>query len=209
MPICYDRGRRDRLGLLEAAASTWSDMMAIRPRKTSPTWSNVKVKLAEFDHAGLIGVVQDLYAASKDNQAFLHTRFGLGGDVLGPYKATIDRWLWPDVIRNQQTSVSSAKRAIADYRKAAGHPEGLAELMVFYCERAAGFSNEYGLDNDAYFNSLVRMFELALKVSVTLEKEQRDAMLDRLDAVRTISHNFGYGVGDEMDDLVARHGVED
>ena len=87
--------------------------MAIRPRKTSPTWSNVKVKLAEFDHAGLIGVVQDLYAASKDNQAFLHTRFGLGGDVLGPYKATIDRWLWPDVIRNQQTSVSSAKRAIA------------------------------------------------------------------------------------------------
>jgi hypothetical protein len=31
-------------------------------------------------------------------------------------------------------------------------------------------------------------------------------MLDRLDAVRNVSHNFGYGVGDDMDDLLARYG---
>ena len=78
--------------------------------------------------------------------------------------------------------------------------------MVFYCERAAGFSNEYGLDDEGYFNALVRMFEQALKVSVTLVVGQRDAMLDRLDAVRYVSHNFGYGVGDDMDDLLAKYG---
>ena len=118
--------------------------MAAKPKKTAPTWSAVKAKLAEFDRAGLFGVVQDLYAASKDNQAFLHARFGLGGDVLTPYKALIDRWLWPDVMKNQSASVATAKKAIADYRKAAGQPEGVAELMVFYCEKAAGFSAEYG-----------------------------------------------------------------
>ncbi len=114
--------------------------MAAKPKKTSPTWSDVKGKLTEFDRAGLLGVVQDLYAISKDNQAFLHARFGLGGDVLAPYKVLIDRWLWPDVMKNQSTSVATAKKAIADYRKAAGQPEGVAELMVFYCEKAAGFS---------------------------------------------------------------------
>jgi hypothetical protein len=31
-------------------------------------------------------------------------------------------------------------------------------------------------------------------------------MLDRLDAVRNISHNVGYGVGDDMDDLLAKYG---
>jgi hypothetical protein len=74
--------------------------------------------------------VQNLYAAHKENQAFLHARLGLGEDVLEPYKKTIDRWLWPDVFLRQETSVSRAKQAISDYKKALGDPEGLAELMV-------------------------------------------------------------------------------
>ena len=44
-------------------------------------------------------------------------RLGLGDDVLKPYKATIDRWLWLDVFKNQDTSVAKAKKAIADYKK--------------------------------------------------------------------------------------------
>jgi hypothetical protein len=50
----------------------------------------------EFDRAGLLGLVRDVYAAYQDNQTFLHARLGLGEDVLKPYKQTIDRWLWPD-----------------------------------------------------------------------------------------------------------------
>ena len=65
--------------------------------KKKLSWSDVKATLADFDRPALIALAQDLYAASKDNQAFLHARFGLGDDVLQPYKATIDRWLWPDV----------------------------------------------------------------------------------------------------------------
>ena len=50
--------------------------------KSAAAWSDVKAKLADFDHAALLGLVQDLYAVSKDNRNFLHTRFGLGCDVL-------------------------------------------------------------------------------------------------------------------------------
>lgn len=177
-------------------------------KKSSPTWSDVKAKLGDFDRAGLIGLVQDLYAGSKDNQAFLHARFGLGGDVLKPYKTTIDRWLWPDLFKNQDTSVAKAKKAISDYRKAIGQPEGMAELMVFYCERAAGFSDDVGLQDEGYFDALVRMFEQALKVAVTLPEEAQAELLPRLDTVRRVSHNFGYRVGDDMDDLLAGHGVD-
>jgi hypothetical protein len=35
-------------------------------KKSAPNWSDVKTKLAVFDRAGLLGLVQDLYAASKD-----------------------------------------------------------------------------------------------------------------------------------------------
>jgi hypothetical protein len=177
--------------------------------RTTPRWSDLKSKLADFDRAGLIGLVQDLYAASKDNQAFLHARFGLGDDVLKPYKATIDRWLWPDVFKNQSTSVAKAKKAIADYKKADGQPEGLAELMVFYCERAAGFSDDVGLQDEGYFDALARMFGQALTAIAVLPDSRRPELLARLDAVRRVSHNFGYGVGDDMDDLLAGHGLGD
>ena len=52
-------------------------------------------------------------------------------------------------------SVSKAKQ---DYKKALGDPEGVAELMVFYCESAAGFCTDITYDDAAYFNALVRMF---------------------------------------------------
>jgi hypothetical protein len=149
-----------------------------------------------------MGLIQDLYAAHKDNRTFLHTRFGLGEDVLEPYKEALDRWLWPDVMRNQDTSVAKAKQAISSYRKAVGEPAGLAELMVHFCENAAGFSNDVGYQDEGYFNALVHMFEQALKVTSQLPASDRDALIARLDRVRTISHNLGYGVGDDMDSLL-------
>ena len=177
--------------------------------KSQPSWSDVKAKLADFDRAGLIGLVQDLYAAGTDNQPFLHARLALGGDVLKPYKATIDRWLWPDVFKNQDTSVAKARKAISDYRKAIGQSDGLAELMVFYCERATGFSNDIGLQDEGYFDALVRMLKQASKVITALPGGQQPALRDRLDEIRRISHNLGYGVGGDIDELLAKHGIRD
>ena len=152
-----------------------------------------------------MGLIQDLYAANKDNQTFLHTRFGLGEDILKPYKETLDRWLWPDVLRNQNISVAKAKQAISSYRKAVGEPAGLAELMVSFCENAAGFSDDVGYQDEGYFDALVSMFEQALKVTCQQPTADREALVARLERVRTISHNFGYGVGDDMDDLIAKY----
>jgi hypothetical protein len=179
------------------------------PKTTKPSWNHVKRSLAGIDRAGLMGLIQDLYAASKDNQAFLHARFSLSDDVLNPYKVAIDRWLWPDVFKNQFTSVAKAKKAISDYKKAIGQPAGLAELMVFYCERAAGFSNDVGLQDEGYFNALVRMFDQALKIISTLPASGRPELLARLDAVRRTCHNFGYGVGDDMDTLLTEYAADE
>ncbi len=176
--------------------------MTRRHARSQPTWTDVKAKLAGLDRIGLVSLIHDLYSADKDNQAFLHTRFGLGDDVLLPYKKTLDRWLWPDVLRNQDTSVAKAKQAIANYRKAIGEPAGLAELMVFFCESASGFCNEVGNQDVAYLDALVHMFEQAIKVARQLSAGDRDVLIGRLDRVRTLSHNLGYGVGDAMDFLL-------
>ena len=133
-----------------------------RQSKSKPRWTDVKAKLTGFDRTGLLGLIQDLYSAHKDNQTFLHARFGLGEDRLRPYKETMDRWLWPDALSRQVPSVLKAKQAISDYKKALGEPAGLAELMVFYCEQASGFASDLGYQDESYFNALVRMFDHAL-----------------------------------------------
>jgi hypothetical protein len=171
--------------------------------KKSPTWNDVKARLAEFNRTNLLALVKDLYSASKDNQAFLHARFDLDADALKPYKIRIDRGLSPDLLKNQNVSVSKAKSVITDYQNAIGRPERLAEQMVFYCERASDFSNTFGFADEGYFKALLKMFEAALKISITLQNDLRVALLDRLDSVRSVSHNFGYGVGDEMNFILA------
>jgi hypothetical protein len=99
-------------------------------------------------------------------------------------------------------SISGAKRAISDYKKTNGKPEGLAELMTYYCEQAAGFSHDVGYDDDAYFSSLLSMFAQVLKIAAHLPKEQRDNYLMRLVQVRNISKNLGSSIGTEMTDLL-------
>ena len=46
-------------------------------KKPTPSWADVKAALSGLDRPGLTALVQDLYAASKDNQTFLHARFNL------------------------------------------------------------------------------------------------------------------------------------
>lgn len=98
-----------------------------------------------------------------------------------------------------------AKQAISGYKKAVGEPAGIAELIVFYCECAAGFCEDVGYQESSYFNSLIRMFEEALRIIAELSDSDRNPLIARLDDVRAISHNFGYGVGDTMDDLLAEY----
>src|SRR5262245_54094553 len=86
------------------------------PRK--PSWSDIKDRISNFDCAGMLSLLQDLYKANAANRAFLHSRFNVGDDPLEHYKATINRWMDPDVYRNQNVSVTKAKQAISECRKA-------------------------------------------------------------------------------------------
>lgn len=179
--------------------------MSQRQPKSKPTWKDVKTRLSAFNQSALVALIQDLYNAGRDNQTFLHTRFGLNADALTPYKKTIDRWIAPDVLSSTQTvSISKAKQAMTDYKKAIGDPEGLAELMVFYCERSADFCASYGNEDEVCYDALVRMFEQALKTASTLPEESRESLWSRLQEVQEIC-DFGYGVRDFMADLLATY----
>lgn len=149
-----------------------------------PAWSALKRELTGLEQRELLALIRDLYAANKDNQTFLQARFALADDVLEPYKKTISRWICPDVMRHQNYSVAKAKKAITEYRRAVGQPDGLAELSVYYCESCADFLDSCGMDDDGYFDAWTRMYEKALKTICQLDNEQQEGFIERLEQVR-------------------------
>ena len=171
-----------------------------KQKSGSPTWIDIRDVLSRFDRAGLLGLVQDLYAASQDNQAFLHARLGLGQDQLEPYKARISHWISPDLMRNQAISISKAKKAISDYKKAIGRPEGMAELSAFYCEEALDFLESCSVEDEGYFVALIRMYDRSLKLVMDLPASDRASYLERLDKLRSRAGSLGWGVQDELND---------
>jgi hypothetical protein len=187
--------------LLAKPAHHPNGLNVTKDKSASPTWADVKAFLLTFDRAGLQGLVQDLYAASKDDQAFLHARFGLGPGRLGPYKATISRWINPDLIKNQTVSVSNAKKAIAGYNKAVGRPGGLAELSIFFCEEAFSFVEGCSFSDERYFVALIRMYDRSVKRVLSLPLVERRVYVERLDKLRTRAMGVGWGVEDELNAL--------
>ena len=191
----------ERVEKVTQKAITEGFMAVVRSKIGSPTWSDVGAALMEFDRAGLRGLVQDLYTASKDNQAFLHARLGLGPDQLRPFKTSISRSISPDIMKGQPISVSKAKKAIADYKKAIGHPNGMADLSIFYCEEAFGFLESCSMEDEDYFAALIRMYGQSLEFVSSLPLAGRTTYLERLNKLRPRARHVGWGVEEELNSL--------
>ena len=176
---------------------------------TLPSWKAVKAALQSFDRAGLLGLVQDLYAMDMDNKAFLHARLGLGSDQLAPYKAIISRWICPDLMRNQSVSISKAKKAIADYKRAIGLPAGLAELSIFYCEEAFSLVESCAYEDERYFVGLIHMYYRAVRRVLDLPTAERRAYAERLGRLRSRARSVGWGVEDEFISIWYEAGLGD
>src|SRR5262249_24337864 len=109
-----------------------------------PSWSDVKESLASLSTSELIRLIASLYGLSKGNRDFLHARFAVGNDPIGPYKKIIDDCMYPDVFKNKPIQISTAKKAISEYSKAIGDAKGEAELMTYFVECGNQFTVDYG-----------------------------------------------------------------
>lgn len=104
-------------------------------------------------------------------------------------------------------SIAKAKKAISDYKKALGQSEGLADLTVFYCEEVFEFLAGCGMDDEGYYDALVRIFKQALKYVLALPTGQQTRFIARLDRVRQLGQNVGWGVGDDFDHFWVEAGL--
>lgn len=180
--------------------------MSLRTR--GATWSNVKSSLGGKTSSELLALVRDLYELSPANRHFLHARFGSNTQALERYRASIRDALWPDPLGRAGLSVSAGKRLIREYERATGDRAGTVDLMFTFVEAGAGFSQDVGFGEDAWFSSLERMLVQALEGASRLPPETRGALGPRLSALRALVNGMGWGFGDfvrgEVDGFLRR-----
>lgn len=164
-------------------------------KQRTPGWREVKSQLTGLDKVQLLALVNDLYVASKEAQSFLHTRYALNDDILAPYKASISQWINPRNLNNP-LSVTKAKKAITDYKKASGQLMCLAELGVFYCEEVFDFLNRCAVDEEPFYDSLCVMFAQALASIKKLPQAEQEPFIARMWQVRLKGNQVGWSIWD-------------
>jgi hypothetical protein len=85
----------------------------------------------------------------------------------------------------------------------------LVELLVFYCESCRDFLEACSVDDGGYFNALVLIFEQALQTICQLDPGRQEQYLERLDSVQYEAEDWGWGVGEDMDNLMAEYGFKE
>jgi hypothetical protein len=175
-------------------------ILGAKQESSNQAWSDVKAAVASLGKKQLIKLVSDLYHLSKENRAFLHARFAVGGNTLAPYKKTITTCMYPDVYTNKPIEISKAKKAISSYSKAVGDPLGEAELMTFFVECGTRFTVDFGDIDEAFYDALNRMYRRAVDKVLSLPEKQRGEFQGRLEAIMASSSNIGWGYHDMLCD---------
>ena len=175
-----------------------------RQSKSQPKWTDVKAKLTSFDRPALLGLIQDLYAAHKDNQTFLHARFGFGRNA-SPLQRNDGSLALAGRLQQAGSVRSKGQASHFQLQEGRRRPRRTSRVDGLLLRAGLRFCSDLGYQDESYLNALVRMFEQALIIATTLPASGRDALVARLDRVRTIGHKCGYGVGDDMDSMLAKH----
>lgn len=145
--------------------------------------ARLKARLQQADQQTLVKLIQDLCTLSTDNRTFLETRLAVATDPLAPYKKRIEEALCPDVFSKKPTSISAARRAVTEYRRAAGDQHGLLELMLYYVECGTDCTAAYGDMWEEYYASLESMYDRFLKALKKTDEHTKESFRNRLRTV--------------------------
>ncbi len=170
--------------------------------KPTRSWKDVRSALNKESSRTLLKLVSDLYALRKENQDFLHARFLPDASNLVPYMETIACYISPAEPWKNPVKLSQARKAISDYRKAVGDPEGLSELMLVYAECGVNYTLEFGDIDEAYYSSVVGVFSDGLNMLEQCEQDVVHELLPRFKGVVDSTYDIGWGFYESLRDTL-------
>jgi hypothetical protein len=168
-------------------------------KSEKPTWIDVKNSIKGIEFSRLVELVKELYQLSDENKNFLHARFNGGDDSLKKYRKIILDSLYTDVLDDDNNfDFERADTAIKTYAKATNDKEGIADLMIYYVECGNKFTLDYGDINEVFYDTLVEMYEKAIKAVCKMPNKKQDPFRKRLEKIMKSADGIGWGYYDDL-----------
>jgi hypothetical protein len=169
-------------------------------KKKSTGWSSVRDQLKEWPQPALTALIKDLYDASPANRDFLHARFQAeetGGVALDAYRRKIIEQFFPQRGFGK-LKLAEARKAIRDYRKAAGNAAGTVELMLTFVENGTEFTRQFGDIDGPFYNQLASVLNEMVQLLCQGGAELYPRFRERIVHLETLGRDLGWGYGDEL-----------
>jgi hypothetical protein len=163
-----------------------------------PGKREVRNLLAALSKEELIGEMMRMYDDFAPVREYLAMRISPDDSaVRDKYKRIVEKE-FSSWTRGPRLSV--ARKAVQDYRKVAASAEGIADMMLYYVERAASQALDVGAD-ERTLSSLLTMYRDA--IDHILKHDLRGQFLER--SRRVAQSDLGYGISDAMMDFHCIH----
>jgi hypothetical protein len=148
--------------------------------------------LAGCSRESLVDQILGLFDGIEQVREHYHVRLrGEDEQVRARYRALITREFEFRGFTPPPLRIPAAKRAIAEYRKIAASVEGIADVMFHYVESGLTPFEDFGLEHDSLFNSILGMYRDAL---IHVRKHGLDReFVDRSYAIVQRGEQIGYG----------------
>jgi len=189
--------RRQPLNVMRNHIDNWDDVNLTRMK---PRWQQTKAALKWKSKEDLLKLIRCLYDMAPENRAFIEAFVGSVKEALDQYRERVSEAVAPAPSSNKRISLSKAKQAIREYRRAAGDPVGVVDLMLCYVEAGTDFAVEYGYGDEGYFDSMEGVFEDMLKELDRVPLDGQSFHLKRIDRVVAAAGGVGWGYGDALAD---------
>jgi hypothetical protein len=125
----------------------------------------MNAKLAALEKPAIVTLILDMARNDPENHMFLESRFGAPtgrADHVQYCKKAIRGEFYP--LRNGHPILRVAKNILSDYLRDTGDEDGALDLKIFYVELGTHFGLDYGDMTEAYYSSMVCVFEDVIKV---------------------------------------------
>ncbi|HUU41746.1 MAG TPA: DUF6155 family protein [Desulfatiglandales bacterium] len=162
--------------------------------------TNLKRYLKHRSEEELINEISELFAKFENVKDYYSAKLSPGNrdQILQKYKAIIEREFFP-ARGFGKARLSTARKAISDYKKVATSKEDLADIMLFYVEMGAEFTTTYGDINEAFYCSMESMYEQAIRY--ICEQGLQEQFIDRCAKIVEDTSGVGWGFYDTLDEL--------
>ncbi|MBN1429054.1 MAG: hypothetical protein JXB07_11760 [Anaerolineae bacterium] len=99
--------------------------------------------------------------------------------------------------------LSVARKVITEYAQVSNSVEGQADLMLYYVEMGVKYTNKWGEINDAFYNSMEKMYEQACEL---IAKEDMPATFAaRCEKIVKAARSVGWGFHENLEAAYHQH----